>query len=108
MVYITVRQSPIYHQMSLDEFLGLVPERNPIVNDNKGNTKTYAVEQVSDRFMSRIDVPALIAALQEFNESTAELRAANRHDLYISFCISRSVSRSTAAVCGISMRRSRS
>lgn len=87
MVYITVRQSPIYHQMSLDEFLGLVPERNPIVNDNKGNTKTYAVEQVSDRFMSRIDVPALIAALQEFNESTAELRAANRHDLYISFCI---------------------
>ena len=87
MFYITVMQSPIYHQMSLEEFLFQTYERKIVVNENISNTKTYERETISDRLMNRLDISALIEQLVKFNESTSELRGAERTTLYTTFHI---------------------
>ena len=58
MVYITVRQSPIYHQMTLEEYLFQSYQTPPVVNANIANTRTYEVENVSEHFSSKIGVEA--------------------------------------------------
>lgn len=87
MVYITVRQSPIYHQMTLEEYLFQSYQTPPVVNANIANTRTYEVENVSEHFSSKIGVEALIGKLVRFNNDTAELRAKERSELYETFYI---------------------
>lgn len=87
MVYITVRQSPIYHQMTLEEFLFQNFQAPPVVNANMANTKTYEVESASERFTGKLDVDSLIRKLEQYNQSTAQLREKDRHSLYDSFHI---------------------
>lgn len=87
MVYITVIQSPIYHQMTLEEFLFQNFQAPTILNTNVSNTRTYAYETVSEHFTSRIDTDALIRKLVRFNEQTEALRAQERSTLYETFHI---------------------
>ena len=89
MTYITVRQSPAYHQMTLEEFLFQEEAPNTLLNDNTTNTRTYEVETVSERMARkfRFDIPHLIRKLKEFNDSTAVLRAVPRRELYEEFYI---------------------
>lgn len=87
MVYITVMQSPIYHQMTLEEFLFQNFQAPTILNKNVSNTRTYAYETVSEHFTSRIDTDALIHKLVRFNEQTEALRAQERSTLYETFHI---------------------
>lgn len=89
MIYITVKQSPQYRQMSLEELLFGVQDDYPsqMINPNLTNTRTYAVDVVSSKFTDRINVDNLIAILERFNEQTKELRDKPRHDLYYSFHI---------------------
>lgn len=87
MVYITVRQSPIYHQMTLEEFLFQNFQAPPVVNANMANTKTYEFESASEHFTSKLDVDSLIRKLEQYNQSTAQLRERDRHSLYDSFHI---------------------
>ena len=87
MVYITVMQSPIYHQMTLEEFLFQNFQAPTILNTNVSNTRTYAYETVSEYFTSRIDTDALIRKLVRFNEQTEALRTQERSTLYETFHI---------------------
>ena len=87
MVYITVKQSPFYHQMTLEEFLFKDYQALPVVNANIANTRTYEVEQVSQHFSRRIGVEELIETLNRFNRDTAELRSKERAELYDTFYI---------------------
>lgn len=87
MVYITVMQSPIYHQMTLEEFLFQNFQAPTILNTNVSNTRTYAYETVSEYFTSRIDTDALIRKLVRINEQTEALRAQERSTLYETFHI---------------------
>lgn len=87
MVYITVMQSPIYHQMTLEEFLFQNFQAQTILNTNVSNTRTYAYETVSEHFTSRIDTDALIRKLVRFNDQTEALRAQERSTLYETFPI---------------------
>lgn len=87
MVYITVMQSPIYHQMTLEEFLFQNFQAQTILNTNVSNTRTYAYETVSEHFTSRIDTDALIRKLVRFNDQTEALRAQERRTLYETFHI---------------------
>lgn len=83
MVYLTVKQSPAYHQISLEELM--FPTENmkkPYVNYNVSNTKTYELKSVSQKTMDRVNVNALILRLCEFNARTKSLREVNRRDLY--------------------------
>lgn len=87
MVYITVMQSPIHHQMTLEEFLFQNFQAQTILNTNVSNTRTYAYETVSEHFTSRIDTDALIRKLVRFNDQTEALRAQERSTLYETFHI---------------------
>lgn len=89
MVYITVKQSPQYHQMSLEELLFGTCEdaESQLITSNTTNTRTYEVEKVSERFTKHIDVDGLVQELQKFNEDTKELREKPRHELYYTFHI---------------------
>lgn len=87
MVYITVKQSPIYHQMTLEEFLFQNFQAPAVINANMANTRTYEFEYVSDHFKKSLDVESLIRKLARYNESTNELREKERHSLYVTFYI---------------------
>lgn len=87
MVYITVRQPPMFHQMTLEELLFQDYNGRTLINSNESNTKTYEFDRASEHFTSRIDVGALIAKLARYNQSTEELRGKDRHSLYRSFFI---------------------
>lgn len=51
MYYITVKQPPSYHQMTLEEFLFGGNVQPELINENLTNTRTYEVENVSERFL---------------------------------------------------------
>lgn len=87
MIYITVRQSPIYHQMTLEEYLFQDYHRTAVINDNTTNTKTYEVDNVSERFTQNLEIDQLISKLEQFNQSTAGLREQERLSLYETFYI---------------------
>lgn len=87
MFYITVKQPPSYHQMTLEEFLFGTDISEQMINPNLTNTKTYEFERISNRFLDTIDVPLLIETLATFNEQTKNLHEKPRHDLYREFYI---------------------
>ena len=88
MYYITVMQSPSFHQMTLDEFLfnafqQPMQQRDAAIT----GTRTYEVNRISDRFMHSLNVDALITALERFNAGTGNLRRRPREQLYHTFYI---------------------
>lgn len=87
MFYITVKQPPMYHQMTLEEFLFGTNVSEQMLNSNLSNTKTYEFDRISNRFLDTIDVQELIQTLIVFNEQTKSLRDRPRHDLYREFHI---------------------
>ena len=89
MVYITIKQPPAYHQMSLEEFLFQPQQTTTLLTSNISNTRTYRVERVSNTISDRVSVPQLIEKLEQFNRDTEHLRLADRSKLYHSFSISK-------------------
>ena len=89
MIYITVKQPPMYYQMSLEEFLFQTETRPAVINENLTNTRTYEVERVSQRFIQKFgfNIERLIQKLEAFNAQTEELRQKPRHELYYEFHI---------------------
>lgn len=87
MYYITVKQPPIYHQMTLEEFLFGGEVNTSLINPNLTNTKTYEFPYISERFLGTIKVDKLIEKLVAFNQQTAGLHEKERHSLYRTFHI---------------------
>lgn len=87
MVFITVKQSPIYHQMTLEELLFQNFQAPAVLNANMANTKTYEVENPGEHFTSRLDVGSLIRKLEQYNQSVTYLHEKDRRSLYNSFHI---------------------
>lgn len=88
MYYITVRQSPMYRQMTLEELFGFTEITQPaIINQNTSNTKTYETEKISEHFLATVDVPTLIRKLAGFNNHYESLRDKPRESLYDTFFI---------------------
>ena len=50
MYYITVKQPPMYHQMTLEEFLFGSPVVDYVISHNQTNTRTYETEKINSRF----------------------------------------------------------
>ena len=67
MYYITVKQPPQYHQMTLEEFL-FGTNVQTLISSNTTNTRTYEVECVSDRFLNTISINRLITKIKDFNK----------------------------------------
>ena len=87
MYYITVRQPPKYHQMTLEEFLFGTEVDRSYVSWNYTNTKTYRRDRISEKIRGTVNVNALIEKLKAFNEATAHLHDVDRHKLYYEFYI---------------------
>lgn len=87
MIYITVMQSPIYRQMTLEEYLFQNYQGTTVVNNNVSNTRTYEFERASEHFTQHLDVTKLVLRLEQFNQSTADLRQPERSSLYETFYI---------------------
>lgn len=86
MIYITVKQSPRYHQMSLEEFF--FSDQSPaLISNAQACTRTYAVERPSQRVLSRYNINDLVQKLEQFNHMTEGLFAIDRHTLYRTFQI---------------------
>ena len=87
MIYLTVKQSPQYKQMSIEDFLFSNNNYSSLITANTTNTKTYELENVSSRLKEKIDVADLVYTLRQFNEATEYLRAQDRDSLYKHFKI---------------------
>ena len=88
MIYVVVKQSPMYHQMSLEELLfGEASKYNGMLNSNISNTRTYALTHLSDMYRKLYDIRKLIMKLEDFNRSWDSLRKVPRHSLYREFVI---------------------
>ena len=87
MIYITVKQSPKFHQMTLEEFLFGTSNASMMISSNETNTKTYVRETLSENFLKMADPDRLVRKLREFNNTFAGLREKDRHELYRTFHI---------------------
>lgn len=90
MTYLTVMQSPMYHQMSIEDLLFGSSDNYSeplLVTKNISNTRTYEFDHINRKFLSKINISDLIVRLQKFNKSVDVLRSVDRHSLYTSFSI---------------------
>ena len=89
MIYVVVKQSPQYHQMTLDEFLFGGDDFQTHVSLNTTNTKTYAVNYVSYNLSRKKNIYTygVINELDKFNEKYKDLRDRPRKELYREFYI---------------------
>lgn len=89
MIYITAKQPPSYHQMTLDEFLFGVENKPRIINQNLTNTRTYATECPNQKLLDKLDIVGLIGALENFNKRTSDISNRQRESLYNTFYIAK-------------------
>lgn len=89
MIYITAMQSPIHYQMTLEELLfGQKNSRPQVVNPNMTNTRTFKVENVSQKILDKVDIEKLVSRLTQFNKTCEDLRNHHpRQGLYHTFSI---------------------
>ena len=84
-VYTVVRQSPMYHQMTIEEFLFGNNSQSNMIHSNVTNTRTYVSEFVSPRILEKVSIKSMIAALKQFNRAAETLRGTPRVMLYNTF-----------------------
>lgn len=89
MVFITVKQPPIYHQMTLDEFLFETERKPRIINPNLTNTRTYQAERVNPKLLDKTDIVGMIRALTKFNADNQDTHNKQREALYHTFYIAK-------------------
>lgn len=90
MYYLVTKQSPIYRQMSLDDFLfgDEFIEEKYCQAPNHTNTRTYCAERFSDKITESVDKYHLMEVLEQFNARHSELIAVeNKEELYNTFYI---------------------
>jgi len=87
MPFITIKQSPIYYQMSLDDILDGTFDISKMVVQNITNTRTTFREYFKSSFLEKFDFGAMINSLEMFNQRNSELFSVDRKTLYHTFSI---------------------
>ena len=88
MFYYTVPQSPIYHQITLEELLSGNVKTAGLVRSNATNTRTTYQKYYDEKKFDVNKIYSLIFSLESFVERHKDLyNYENRHDLYNSFKI---------------------
>lgn len=85
--YITVKQSPSYHQMTLEELLFSANASSYMISSNVSNTRTYITNNVSKKLLESINIQILTEKLNGFNQMFKSLREVPRESLYNTFHI---------------------
>ena len=87
MIYVTVKQSPRYQQMTFDDLMNENFNETEYVNYMITNTRTYAVEHLNEKKLEKYDFDGMITMLRDFNKAHAPLFDMDRKSLYDSFKI---------------------
>lgn len=89
MPYITVRQGPIYYQMTFEDILNGPVDVSKIFVSNNANTRTHYAKYLTQTFLEKFNINGMISLLESFNERCEALGlfAAERHSLYRKFFI---------------------
>lgn len=87
MVYVVVKQSPLFKQLSLEDLLFASVTDSTLITSNSGNTRTNCFDELPAKLKYAIDTDRLIDNLKKFNASTDYLRNRDRSTLYHSFFI---------------------
>lgn len=91
MYYLTVMQSPKYHQMTIEELLemedDIFSEKDYVITSNITNTRTFEVKSIKKKWHRYVNPFRLSSILLNFNEKYKELREVDRHELYREFYI---------------------
>ena len=89
MVYITVKATPRYRQMSLEDLLFGTEEIHTLISRNETNTVTYARESVPLDFLRKQEgrLASMDVLLNNYSLKTTGLRMRNRDELYREFYI---------------------
>jgi hypothetical protein len=90
MPYITIKQPPIYYQLTFEEMMDGVEDLSKYVQPNITNTRTYFTERVNSRLHENTNFDRMIEALKRFNQQHESLFKADRASLYHSFHIPKS------------------
>jgi len=87
MPYITMMQSPAYHQLTFEEVLFGGNSVPTLINNNTSNTRTKYVPYIPLDYLEKFDIEGMILALKRFCDVHEDLYRANRQDLYDTFPI---------------------
>ena len=87
MPYITLMQSPMFHQITFEEVLLGNVAIPGVINKNESNTRTWFTQTVSQKFLDHFDIGAMIVALTVFCERNERLYGVPRESLYDKFYI---------------------
>jgi len=90
MPYITVKQPPVYYQISFEDMLAGIDDLSKYVMPNVTNTRTYWVDRPNDKLVENTDVAGMVRLLQTFNQSKEALFQTDRASLYHTFHIPKS------------------
>ena len=86
--YITFKQSPHFHQMTLEELLFATDARSYMISANTANTRTYTTDHPQRKLLEQINAADLIAKLNAFNEENECLHYVDdKRKLYHTFHI---------------------
>ena len=86
-IYITVRQPPRYHQMTLEELLFSNTDYSSEIGQTPGGTITYKRDVVSETLKRGMSYWSLRSELVSFNDRHSALMDAPRMELYEEFYI---------------------
>lgn len=87
MPYITVSQSPAYHQITFEEIISGEVNANCMISSNESNTRTYFSRYLNQKFLDRFDFENMIVCLETFIEQNKGLFSVRREQLYTTFHI---------------------
>lgn len=87
MPYITIKQSPIYYQITLDDILNGAIDVSKMVVPNVTNTRTHYTERINAKFLENFNINEMIEILKRFNIQNEKLFEADRQSLYETFYI---------------------
>ena len=90
MPYITIKQPPVYYQMTFDDIMAGVQDLSKYIMPNITNTRTYWVDRPNQQLLYNTNVDRMIRLLREFNQSKETLFSMDRALLYHSFHIPKS------------------
>jgi retron-type reverse transcriptase len=87
MPYITIKQSPAYHQITFEDMMAGVQDLSKYVFANTSNTRTHFTERVNPKLLANTDVEQMAALLHAFNQAHEALFGKDRTSLYKTFHI---------------------
>jgi len=90
MPYITIKQSPAYHQITFEEMMAGVQDLSKYIYTNTSNTRTYFAQRVNPKLLDNTDVDYMVSLLRSFNHTHEALSHADRASLYRTFHIPKS------------------